>query len=184
MDTLSLMDDAVFEVFALMVGLPCIVDECPLESAQVEAMQAVAGGGETITTQSIAASHREASDHLTAIVGFVGVMNGTCVVRVSAAGARCMTGCMLGAALHEVDTCVADAFAEVCNMVAGGWKSRLPALDSGCMLSVPAVLRGCIHHLHAPASTIHMDRLYRFDGHRMRLTLLCDPALRLIPSDR
>jgi CheY-specific phosphatase CheX len=37
---------------------------------------------------------------------------------------------------------VPDAIAEVCNMVAGNFKSKITNLGEHCLLSVPTVIRG------------------------------------------
>jgi len=48
-----------------------------------------------------------------------------------------MTSKMLGVALDKVGLEVADALGEVCNMVAGNFKNKIPGPAEGCMLSPP-----------------------------------------------
>lgn len=149
-ETTQLLDDAVVEVFDSMLGLRCAATE-PKKGAD--------------------ASGEVSSAQMTAIVGFAGVMSGACVMSVSHAGALRMVGSMLGTeAEHETET-MADGLGEVCNMVTGRWKSRVPALASGCLLSVPMVISGEGHHVYAAGHRMRVERDYMFEGHRMHLTL-------------
>ena len=86
---------------------------------------------------------------------------------------------MLGGADVDAESDdVCDAIGELCNMLAGGWKDRLPALSADCHLSMP--VRICDLHLHQannlPSQAIdHLDisrRSYTFgDKHTFTLTL-------------
>lgn len=156
-ETVRLLDAAVHEVFGLMIGLECVALG-PVSSF---------GGG----LKSVEAC---LPSQMTAIVGFAGAMTGTCILRVSQAGARRMIGSMLGTVFAQVDATVVDGLGEVCNMVAGGWKSRVPSLAAGCLLSIPTVILGEAQSLHLEMNGTRVEREYLFEQHRARLTLLCD----------
>ncbi len=78
-----------------------------------------------------------------AMIGLAGAPCG--VFRV-----QCDTGTALEIANHMLGTPgaspaqaeVSDAMGEICNMVAGCLKARLPAEGAGCLMSVPTVVRG------------------------------------------
>ena len=91
------LDDAVDEVFRLMMGAPCP----PVE-------ESVADGTETIT----------------AVIGLAGAMSGAFTLRCGLETALRMAECMVGVRPLELDAMVKDAIGEVCNMVAGAWKIR------------------------------------------------------------
>jgi CheY-specific phosphatase CheX len=46
-----------------------------------------------------------------------------------------------------------DAVGEVCNMIAGNFKNKIPGMGDGCMLSVPTVITGTDYSLHALADS-------------------------------
>ncbi|MHB1699678.1 MAG: chemotaxis protein CheX [Acidobacteriaceae bacterium] len=199
-DSMVLLDAAVMNIFALMLGMPCLREQG--HSQEEDAHPWYAGGAavdstspalpdshastlpvsHTPPTSPIAHAFRtsntssdSALEHVAAIVGFVGVMRGACVLRVGEAGARRMTGRMLGTEEEQMDFTVADAVGEVCNMVAGGWKSQVAELSAGCLLSVPAVISGKQHRIHASSQSQRHDRMYWFDGHPVHFTLVCEP---------
>lgn len=198
-ESASHLDAAVQEVFCLMLGLPCTVDRRTSESENAEFAWPAPVWPESGATDPRAAGSREAKacdgwgkarqreesvqgggtvaiggPQMMAVVGFAGVMSGTCAVRVSETAARRMTGYMLGTGIEQVYETVADALGEVCNMVAGGWKSKVAGLASGCLLSVPAVVFGGACHLQISARRTRLERAYLFDGHRIRFTLVCE----------
>jgi chemotaxis protein CheX len=56
---------------------------------------------------------------------------------------------MLGKDVEEVGSEISDAIGEVCNMVAGNFKNKIPRLGDGCMLSPPSVIAGADYIVHA-----------------------------------
>ena len=63
-----------------------------------------------------------------------------------------------------------DAVGELCNMIAGGWKSRLGAPASVCHISVPAVTRSTAREgLHNDPPTTR--RFYVFNGSVLEVAL-------------
>jgi chemotaxis protein CheX len=134
------LDDAVGEVFELMLRQRCaLVDE---------------------TTA--------AARWISAKIVFSGTLEGQCVVQVSGAGADRLADALLGAEGDWDDEMIDDAVGELCNMIAGGWKSRLDAPASVCTLSMPSVSRGPAQNTleHCAAR-----RSYGFDGAVVEVTL-------------
>lgn len=141
------LDEAVDEVFRLMMGASCSpVDE------------RVAEGQETIT----------------AVIGLAGAMSGVCTLRCSADAALRMAECMVGIRPSELDAMVKDAIGEVCNMVAGAWKGKHGVLAAGCMLSTPAVVTGTNYQLHMQQQEFRIDHNYRFEEHRISISIICE----------
>ncbi len=141
------LDDAVDEVFRLMMGVPCF----PVE-------QSAAEGKETIT----------------AVIGLAGAMSGACTLRCDLQAALRMAECMVGTRPPELDAMVKDAIGEVCNMVAGAWKGKHPTLASGCMLSTPAVVTGTNYQLHMQQQEFRIDRNYHFEEHTISVSIICE----------
>jgi len=152
-ENLSLMDETVKEVFGMMLGV------------EVEAE------GELPCAAGTAVRHEQ-----TAIVGFAGAMSGICEISLGTSGSLAITGAMLGGVAVEAgDESVCDAVGELCNMLAGGWKNRIPLLGSACSLSVPTVIEGAAYHVHRPAHARVKQRSYTFGENKLLLTLLYDP---------
>jgi chemotaxis protein CheX len=131
------IDHAVAEVFDTMLRQPCTVIDRP-DSAQ---------------------------NHISARIVFSGTLEGHCAIHLSAATADRLTDALLGAEGDWDDQMIDDAVGELCNMIAGGWKSRLAAPASVCHLSMPQVSRAgnaetlphAVHEVH----TTH--RFYGFN---------------------
>ena len=114
------------------------------------------------------------SEAITAVVGFGGVLSGACIFRSSAQSAMQMAALMTGMSFAEVDDTVKDAMGEICNMLAGAWKGKVPELASHCGLSVPAVITGSDYRLHVQAPEFQLNHVYHFGEHRFAVTILCD----------
>ena len=79
---------------------------------------------------------------VTAMVGLAGALCGVMTIRCKSHTAEKITGRMLGSVGAVDPKDVPDAIAEICNMVAGNFKSKITQLAEHCMLSVPTVIRG------------------------------------------
>jgi chemotaxis protein CheX len=79
---------------------------------------------------------------VTAMVGLAGALCGVMTIRCDTHTAEKMAGRMLGSVGLVSPNDIPDAIAEVCNMVAGNFKSKITQLAENCMLSVPTVIRG------------------------------------------
>jgi chemotaxis protein CheX len=154
-ENLLLMDETVKEVFGMMLGV------------NIELEGDVPGG----TGKGAAVRHEQ-----TAIIGFAGAMSGICEISISTAGSVAIASAMLGGTTVEAGSeSVCDAVGELCNMLAGGWKNRIPMLGSACSLSVPTVIEGVSYQVHRPANAKLNRRSYKFADNRLLLTLLYDP---------
>jgi chemotaxis protein CheX len=151
-ENLNRADETVTEVFNLMFGLEISSADAP--NADLPS--------------------REEND-ITAIVGFSGIMRGSCQVRASAAAARSIASAMLGGApVDEHDDSINDALGELCNMLAGGWKNSIPMLSSACALSPPNVISGHDYKVYIRKPSMKLVRNYQFEGHALHLTLHCE----------
>jgi chemotaxis protein CheX len=141
------LDASVEEVFQLMLGVACErVDLSPLMEPE----------------------------SVTAVVGFGGVLSGACVFRTGGASARQIAARMTGMEFDEIDDTVKDGIGEICNMLAGAWKGKVPELAAHCGLSVPAVITGRDYTLHVQAPEFQLQHAYGFAEHRFAVTIVCD----------
>lgn len=141
------LDASVEEVFQMMLGVRC----CRVDDGQVAD-----------------------EEWVTAVVGFGGVLSGACVLRSGGETARRAAGRMTGMEFAAIDGTVKDAMGELCNMLAGSWKGKVPNLAAHCGLSVPAVITGRDYNLHVQSPEFQLRHLYEFDGVRLEVTILCD----------
>jgi chemotaxis protein CheX len=149
-ENLDRADETVFEVFARMLGLAVVVVPPPVPAI---------GEG----------------DERTAIVGYSGAMRGCCEVQMNEGAAGVVASAMLGMPVEDSDS-LDDAVGEICNMIGGGWKDRVPALSSLCALSPPTVITGRAYKVHMSRPSVKMLRCYEFDGHFLFLTLRREDA--------
>ncbi len=141
-------DEAVGEVFSMMLGF---------EAKAVEGAPVAVVAGEVFGR--------------TAIVGFSGAMRGSCEIRMDSLAAHAICSAMIGDVSVEEDESIDDAVGELCNMLAGGWKNRVPTLSSSCALSPPTVISGRAYKVHMSSPSTKFSRSYRFDVHTLNLTL-------------
>jgi chemotaxis protein CheX len=141
------LDSTVEEVFALVLGSTC---------SRVPGMM----------------TNEEES--LMAVVGFGGILSGACVLRCGSGAALAMAGKMMGASFTELDPTVQDAIGELCNMLAGGWKSRIPELSSHCGLSVPAIVTGRDYQMRVHPLQFQLSQSYCFDHCSFEVMILCE----------
>lgn len=141
------LEASVEEVFQLMLGVECRPDPGP-------------AGGDV--------------ESVTAVVGFGGALSGACVFRTGGQAALRVAARMTGMEFAEIDDTVKDAIGEICNMLAGSWKGKVPHLSANCGLSVPAVITGRNYQLHVQAPEFRLDRTYRFEDAVFEVTIICD----------
>jgi chemotaxis protein CheX len=141
------LDGSVEEVFQLMLGV-----ECRRDSPQP-----------TLEQESV-----------TAVVGFGGLLSGACVFSCGKRAALKIAEHMTGMEFQEIDDTVKDGIGEICNMLAGGWKAKVPDLAANCGLSVPAVITGRNYNLHVQAPEFKLVHNYRFEDASFAVTIVCD----------
>ena len=97
---------------------------------------------------------------ITSMVGLAGQLCGVMTIRCDHKAAVLMASKMLSLPVESVGEHLSDALGEVCNMVAGNFKNKIPGLSDGCMLSPPSVITGSDYCLHSvgdsPAIEIRM----------------------------
>jgi chemotaxis protein CheX len=82
---------------------------------------------------------------------------------------------MTGMEFEEIDDTVKDGIGEICNMLAGAWKGKVPDLAANCGLSVPAVITGRDYRLHVQAPEFQLNHRYRFgDDMSFAVKIICD----------
>ncbi len=141
------LDASVEEVFQMMLGVHCDRDA----RASVKELESV-----------------------TSVVGFGGLLSGACVFRSGRSTALSIAGLMAGMEFDEIDDVVKDAIGELCNMLAGAWKGKVPDLAANCGLSVPAVITGRDYNLHVQAPEFQLHHAYRFGEASFEVTIVCD----------
>src|SRR5260370_3703882 len=96
-------------------------------------------------------------------VQFTGAVDGECLLYASQATASVTAEALLGTPSEPHDPMVDDAIGELCNMIAGGWKSKLASPDSNCTISTPAVTRVGLEGYESEFGT-KFSRNYSFQG--------------------
>jgi len=142
------LDASVEEVFKMMLGVDCQRYPGPEPIAEPESV--------------------------TAVVGFGGVLSGACVFHCGGSTAKKLAAQMTGMEFEEIDETVQDGIGEICNMLAGSWKGRVPDLAANCGLSIPTVITGRNYNLHVQAPEFQLHHLYKFDGASFEVTIICD----------
>lgn len=142
------LDKSVHEVFETMLGVSC------RNEAEPESFRSWEG------------------ESITAVVGFGGFLSGACVFRCDAGGARQLGVRMTGTDAPRQEM-VMDAIGEICNMLAGTWKSKVPLLVRNGGLSLPAVIAGSNYNLHLSAPEFRLRRSYAANNLRFELIIVC-----------
>lgn len=114
---------------------------------------------------------------ITAVVGFGGALSGACILRCTPDHARKAAALLTTMTFDEVDDIVKDAMGEICNMLAGVWKSKVPTLAERCGLSVPAVITGHDYSLHVQAPEFQLHHAYSADVLSFEVLIICDGLL-------
>jgi chemotaxis protein CheX len=142
------LDASVEEVFRMMLGVNCRRYMGPVEVSEPESV--------------------------TAVVGFGGLLSGACVFRSGATAAIKIAAHMTGMEFAEVDETVQDGIGEICNMLAGAWKGKVPELAANCGLSIPAVITGRDYNIHVQAPEFKLHHIFKFDDSSFEVTIICD----------
>ncbi len=145
------LEESVQEVFQLMLGVNC---------------QRVADRESILVNQE--------QESVTSVVGFCGLLSGACVFRCGAVAAMKVAAHMTGMDFEGVDDVVKDGIGEICNMLAGVWKGKVPGLAANCGLSVPAVITGSNYNLHVQAPEFQLRHTYDFEDAHFEVTIVCD----------
>ena len=144
------LDASVEEVFQMMLGVACR------------------------RNQELADPGLDETESVTAVVGFGGLLSGACVFSCGRKAAMQIAAQMTGMEFDEIDDTVKDGIGEICNMLAGGWKGKVPELAAHCGLSVPAVITGRDYKLHVQAPEFQLQHRYSFGASTFAVTIVCD----------
>src|SRR5258706_303648 len=107
----------------------------------------------------------------TAMVGLAGDLCGVCVLRCTPAAAGLMASKMLGLDPEQAGDDKWDAVGEVCNMVAGNFKNKLPGLNERCMLSRPTLIAGSDYQYRSRAGGQSLTITVLFEGDPLAIVL-------------
>jgi chemotaxis protein CheX len=140
----SILDLAAQEVFSMMVG------------AALEPSRNLAG-------ESLG---------VTGMVGLAGKLCGLLTIQCSAECAGLIASGMLGTAVSGQDQCVLDALGEICNMVAGNFKPKIPGLEDQCVLSIPTVIRGSDYRVRTVGGAQVLESRQEFHGCLLQIKLV------------
>jgi chemotaxis protein CheX len=121
---------------------------------------------------AVPATTEETTPEVTAMVGLAGQLSGVLSVRCSGKAAALMTSKMLGVELDKVGPEMSDALGEVCNMVAGNFKNKIPGVAEGCMLSPPTVITGSDYSLHSLADSPALEIRLLFESEPIVISLM------------
>ncbi|HKF45765.1 MAG TPA: chemotaxis protein CheX [Terracidiphilus sp.] len=155
---------------SLRESVSLIADPGNLDASVEEVFKLMLGGGCRRESKPLV----EEDESVTAVVGFGGLLSGACVVRSGGSAARKLAARMTGMEFDEIDDTVKDGVGEICNMLAGSWKGRVPELAAHCGLSVPAVITGSDYTLHVQSPEFSLKHIYAFDDVRFEVTIVCD----------
>lgn len=131
-----------------------------LECATTEVFSMMAGAELTPLVETPA----EPKGVLTAMVGLAGALCGMVTIRCGTAAAGKVAGLMLGEDAGSNPDMIGDAMGELCNMVAGNFKSKISTLADHCMLSVPTVISGDDYVMQTAQPHEGFDSVLSYEG--------------------
>ena len=138
------LDHAAAEVFEMMVGTPL-------------------GPSDQATLPRVV--------DYTAMIGLAGDLCGVLCFRCSINSAGAIAAKMLGMDECTSAESIRDALGEICNMVAGSFKSQLSDIANQCMLSVPTVVSGKDYELFPLADGLRIQVSKSFEEALIWMTL-------------
>jgi chemotaxis protein CheX len=100
---------------------------------------------------------------VTAMVGLAGGMCGVVTFRCGFRAATRLACKMLSREISEDDEQAGDAVGEICNMIAGNFKSKITGLKEECVLSPPTVVTGANYRVHSLAAQC-LEIVLLFEG--------------------
>lgn len=109
------------------------------------------------------------TSEITSVVGLTGSLNGLFTISCSQAAGLKLAEAMLGT--PECEGQVLDALGEICNMLAGSFKSRIPSIGDTCMLSVPTTIAGADYQVHTVKGGQRFATIVKFNEHLLQVVL-------------
>ena len=119
---------------------------------------------------SAPSSHRHSGQ--TAMVGMAGALCGITTIHCSADTAIRLASKMAGDEAAKDPNIVSDALGELCNMVAGNFKAKIPSLADHCMLSVSTVISGENYALQSAEPSESLNVPLAFEANPIHIALI------------
>jgi len=107
----------------------------------------------------------------TVTVGLSGELRGLVGFHCSGDSACGLASKMLQCETHDLNEQALDAIGEICNMVAGNLKAKLPGVGDRCSISTPTIISGSSYHMHNPPNSAHYCICLDLEGEPMWITL-------------
>jgi len=107
----------------------------------------------------------------TSLVGFGGKIRGIVTFSCESKSAALMASKLLRTNVAEGSREMHDALGEICNMVAGNFKTKITSLGDSCMLSTPVVITGKNYSLHALADSAALEVRLLFENMPIAISL-------------
>lgn len=139
-----------------------------MECAAVEVFELMAG----VRLELNPTSKEEPRGEQTAMVGMAGALCGMTTLRCSQVSAGKLASLMLGGDAASNPSTARDALGELCNMIAGNFKSKISNLADHCMLSVPTVITGEDYSLDTAEPTEGVTVALTYEGEPIWVALL------------
>ncbi len=139
-----------------------------LECAAIEVFEMMVG----VRPEINSASTGDPVGEVTAMVGLAGALCGMTNIRCAKVTAARFAALMLGEAAAADPSSSGDALGELCNMVAGNFKSKISTLADHCMLSVPTVITGGDYSVEASEPTELVLVPLLFEGQPLWVSLV------------
>jgi len=141
-----------------------------LECAALEVFDMMAGVRLTPYLAPAPPSHRQSGQ--TAMVGMAGALCGITTIHCSADTAIRLASKMAGDEAAKDPNIVSDALGELCNMVAGNFKAKIPSLADHCMLSVSTVISGENYALQSAEPSESLNVPLSFEADPIHIALI------------
>jgi chemotaxis protein CheX len=100
---------------------------------------------------------------VTAMVGLAGQLCGLVTIQCNTDCAGQIATAMLSTDVTSEDE-TSDALGEICNMIAGNFKTKISGLADGCVLSVPTVIRGSDYELRTVGEGMSVNTFQSYNG--------------------
>jgi chemotaxis protein CheX len=139
-----------------------------LECSAVEVFEMMAN----LHLEPEATAEGQPAGDFTAMVGMAGALCGMTSIRCSRALAAKLAAAMLGEESTSNPSAPEDALGELCNMVAGNFKSKISNLVDHCLLSVPTVISGEDYTLQTLQPVQSFVAAFRHEGGRIWVSLV------------
>jgi chemotaxis protein CheX len=149
----SVLDCASIEVFEMMASARLTAYVPPADEPGAEPVSQTQSG-------------------VTAMVGLAGARCGVITIRCPSDTAINLASKMAGDEAAKDPNIVGDAMYELCNMVAGNFKTKVTSLADHCMLSVPTVISGDNYVMQAAEPSESLTVPLSFDGCPIWISLI------------